>query len=281
MARPVTPGETRGQNGSAKPAGGRAGFTRIRVGAVEVMAVSEAELLDHVAAEWRRGRGGAIVTANVDIVRAATRDPDLAGLVARSEMVVADGMPVVWAAGLAGAALPCRITGASLVHSLAGRAARENRSVYLLGGEPGVPEAAARVLAGRCPGLRVAGTCSPPFGFDSSPEGVREVVAEVVAAAPDLVLAGLGFPKQERIIAALRAELPDAWYLGCGAGIPMAAGRFRRAPGPVQRVGAEWLYRLALEPRRLARRYLRDDAPFAVALLAGALRTRLTSRHRA
>ncbi|MER5622847.1 WecB/TagA/CpsF family glycosyltransferase [Streptosporangium sp. NPDC002544] len=273
---------TRGQNGSAKPTGGgRAGFTRVRVGAVEVMAVSEAELLDHVAAEWRRGRGGAIVTANVDIVRAATRDPGLADLVARSEIVVADGMPVVWAAGLAGPALPCRITGASLVHSLAGRAARENRSVYLLGGEPGVPEAAARVLAGRCPGLRVAGTCSPPFGFDSSPEGVREVVAEVVAAAPDLVLAGLGFPKQERIIAALRTELPDAWYLGCGAGIPMAAGRFRRAPGPVQRVGAEWLYRLALEPRRLARRYLRDDAPFAVALLIGALRTRLTSRHRA
>ncbi|GAA0849388.1 hypothetical protein GCM10009525_72210 [Streptosporangium amethystogenes subsp. fukuiense] len=278
---PVTPEETRGQNGSAKPKGvGGAGFTRIRVGAVEVMAVSEAELLDHVAAEWRRGRGGAIVTANVDIVRAATRDPDLADLVARSEIVVADGMPVVWAAGLAGPALPCRVTGAALVHSLAGRAARENRSVYLLGGEPGVPEAAARALAGRCPGLRVAGTCSPPFGFDSSPEGVREVVAGVVAAAPDLVLAGLGFPRQERVIAALRAELPGAWYLGCGAGIPMAAGRFRRAPGPVQRVGAEWLYRLALEPRRLARRYLRDDAPFAVALLAGALRTRLTSRHR-
>ncbi|WP_440068080.1 WecB/TagA/CpsF family glycosyltransferase [Streptosporangium sp. OZ121] len=257
-----------------------AGFARVRVGAVEVMAVSEAELLDHVAAEWRRGRGGAIVTANVDIVRAATRDPALADLVTRSEIVVADGMPVVWASRLAGPAVPCRITGAALVHSLTGRAARENRSVYLLGGEPGVPEDAARVLAGRCPGLRVAGTCSPPFGFESTPDGMREVVEGVAATAPDLVLVGLGFPKQERVIEALREELPDAWYLGCGAGIPMAAGRFSRAPGPVQRVGAEWLYRLALEPRRLARRYLRDDAPFAVALLAGALRTRLTSRRR-
>lgn len=244
------------------------------------MAVGEAELLDHVTAEWRRGRGGAIVTANVDIVRAATRDPALADLVTRSEIVVADGMPVVWASRLAGAAVPCRITGASLVHSLTMRAAGENRSVYLLGGEPGVPEDAARVLAGRCPGLRVAGTCSPPFGFERTPDGMREVVEGVVAAAPGLVLVGLGFPKQERVIEALRAELPDAWYLGCGAGIPMAAGRFSRAPGPVQRVGAEWLYRLALEPRRLARRYLRDDAPFAVALLAGALRVRLTSRRR-
>ncbi|GAA2867106.1 hypothetical protein GCM10010517_26630 [Streptosporangium fragile] len=257
---------------------GAAGFARVRVGAVEIMAISEAELLDHVSREWDLGRGGAIVTANVDIVRAATRDPALARLVARSEIVVADGMPVVWAARLAGLPLPGRVTGASLVHTMAERAAGENRSVYLLGGEPGVPEAAARVLAGRFPGLRVAGACSPPFGFDATPEGMREVVAEVAVAAPDLVLAGLGFPKQERTIRALRVALPRAWHLGCGAGIPMAAGRFSRAPEPVQRVGAEWLYRLALEPRRLARRYLRDDAPFAVAMLAGALRGRLASR---
>ncbi|MFI6506289.1 WecB/TagA/CpsF family glycosyltransferase [Streptosporangium sp. NPDC050855] len=244
------------------------------------MALTEAELLDRVADGWRSGRGGAIVTANVDIVRAATRDPALAALVGRSEIVVADGMPVVWAARLAGLPLPGRVTGASLVHSLTGRAARENRSVYLLGGEPGVPEAAARALAARRPGLRVAGTCSPPFGFDGSPGAVREVVARVRAAEPDLVLVGLGFPRQERIIEALRAESPRAWYLGCGAGIPMAAGRFRRAPVPLQRMGAEWLYRLALEPRRLARRYLRDDAPFALTLLAAALRDRLTSRSR-
>ncbi|MEU4830709.1 WecB/TagA/CpsF family glycosyltransferase [Streptosporangium sp. NPDC023615] len=244
------------------------------------MAIGEAELLDRVATGWRRGRGGAIVTANVDIVRAATRTPALAALVARSEIVVADGMPVVWAARIAGLALPGRVTGASLVHSLAGRAALENRSIYLLGGEPGVPEAAARVLTGSHPGLRVAGTCSPPFGFDRTPRGLREVVARVSATEPDLVMVGLGFPKQERVIEALRAEWPHAWYLGCGAGIPMAAGRFRRAPVAFQRMGAEWLYRLALEPRRLARRYLRDDAPFALALLAGALRDRLTSRSR-
>ncbi|MGC5009316.1 WecB/TagA/CpsF family glycosyltransferase [Streptosporangium sp. DT93] len=257
-----------------------AGRARVRVGAVEVMALSEADLLDRVAAGWRRGEGGAIVTANVDIVRAATRTPALAALVARSEIVVADGMPVVWAARIAGLTLPGRVTGASLVHSLAGRAALENRSIYLLGGEPGVPEDAARVLTERHPGLRVAGTCSPSFGFDRTPRGLREVVVRVSAEKPDLVMVGLGFPKQERVIEALRAEWPHAWYLGCGAGIPMAAGRFRRAPVAFQRMGAEWLYRLALEPRRLARRYLRDDAPFALTLLAGALRDRLTSRSR-
>lgn len=248
---------------------------RVRVGAVDVWAVSEAGVAAHVAEAWRRSAGGAIVTANVDIVRAATRRPELAALVAESEMVVADGMPVVWAGRLAGVRVPERVTGASLVFTLAGVAAREDRSVYLLGGEPGVPEKAADALSAKYPGLRIAGTDSPPFGFDTSADATAAAVAKVVAAEPDLVLVGLGFPKQERLIRLLKAELPRAWFLGCGAGIPMAAGEFRRAPGVVQDLGAEWLHRLALEPRRLAKRYLRDDLPFAFRLLGGALRTRL------
>ncbi|GAA3197521.1 WecB/TagA/CpsF family glycosyltransferase [Nonomuraea roseoviolacea] len=246
----------------------------MRVGAVHVMALTEAAVAEHVARAWAAGRGGAIVTANVDIVRAATRDPSLAELVAGSELVVADGMPVVWAGRLAGTAVPERVTGSSLVHTLSARAARAGRSVYLLGGDPGVPEAAAEALAARSPALRIAGALSPPYGFDTDPVAYREVIGQVVAARPGLVLVGLGFPKQERLIRDLRPDLPAAWFLGCGAGIPMAAGQFSRAPRALQRAGGEWLHRLALEPRRLARRYLRDDAPFALALLAGALLSR-------
>ncbi|MCK2214724.1 WecB/TagA/CpsF family glycosyltransferase [Actinomadura sp. ATCC 31491] len=253
---------------------------RVRVGAVHVMALTETGVADHVSREWAAGRGGAIVTANVDIVRAATRDPALAALVARSELVVADGMPVVWAGRLAGTPIPERVTGASLVHTLSERAARDGRSVYLLGGDEGVPEAAAAVLLERCPGLRIAGTHAPPYGFDADPATRREAVERARAAAPGLVLVGLGFPKQERLILELRAALPAAWFLGCGAGIPMAAGQFRRAPEVLQRTGGEWLHRLALEPRRLVRRYLLHDAPFAVRLLAGALRARLLGRVR-
>lgn len=248
---------------------------RVRVGVVDVWAVREPDVVAHVVEGWRHGEGGAIVTANVDIVRAATRDPALGALVAESEVVVADGMPVVWAGRLAGVPVPERVTGASLVFTLCEAAAREGRSVYLLGGNPGIPEKAAGVLCERYPGLRVAGTDSPPFGFHADPVLAAEAVAKVVEAKPDLVLVGLGFPKQERVIRMLRAELPQAWYLGCGAGIPMAAGEFKRASGVVQKMGAEWVHRLALEPRRLAKRYLRDDLPFAVRLLAAAVKTRL------
>jgi N-acetylglucosaminyldiphosphoundecaprenol N-acetyl-beta-D-mannosaminyltransferase len=120
------------------------------------------------------------------------------------------------------------------------------------------------------------GTDSPPFGFERTEAGMAEVVDKVTAAAPDLVFVGLGFPKQERVISRLREVMPATWYLGCGAGIPMAAGEFSRAPAAMQKAGAEWLHRLALEPKRLARRYLLEDAPFAVRLLGQAAIFRLS-----
>lgn len=249
---------------------------RLEIGGVGLCALTERDVVARVREQWRTGQGGSIVTANVDIVRAASRDADLAELIAGASLVVADGMPLVWAARLMGRRLPERVTGSSLVFSLAEAAAVDGRSIFLLGGDPGVPEATARVLRSRYPGLRVAGTCAPPIGFDATEDGMDQIVRVVTAAAPDLVLVGLGFPKQERTIQRLRGALPEAWYLGCGAGIPMAAGQFRRAPVLMQRLGMEWLHRLALEPRRLASRYLRDDLPFALTMLAAALRTRLT-----
>jgi N-acetylglucosaminyldiphosphoundecaprenol N-acetyl-beta-D-mannosaminyltransferase len=142
--------------------------------------------------------------------------------------------------------------------------------VFLLGGAEGVPELAAEKLQVSSPGLRVTGAYSPPFGFDETEDGIQRAVETVAAADPDLVFVGLGFPRQERLIEMLREAHPTAWYLACGAAIPIAAGIFRRASPLARRVGLEWAHRLALEPRRLASRYLRDDLPFAVKLLAAA-----------
>src|SRR4051812_8053909 len=264
-----------------RPRGGTTMLNRIPsvpVGAVSIMSMTEADVTEHVARSWRRGQGGSIVTVNVDILRAATRNDDLAALVADAEIVVADGMPVVWAASLAGMPVPERVAGSSLVWTLAEIAAREGRSVYLLGGDPGVPEAAARALVEQFPTLRIAGTDSPPYGFDKDQWQLAAVVARVRRAAPDLVFVGLGFPKQEHLLTRLRAVLPRAWMLGCGAGIAMAAGQFRRAPVALQRMGAEWVHRLLLEPRRLARRYLLNDLPFALGLLAQAWTGRFSPR---
>ncbi len=149
------------------------------------------------------------------------------------------------------------------------------RSVYLLGGEPGTAQLAEEVLRERFEDLKLAGHLSPPFGFDTREDEYDAMCDEVVDAAPDLVFVGLGFPKQERVIARLRPRLPQTWFMGCGAAIGFVAGVHSRAPGWMQASGLEWVHRLALEPRRLMRRYLVDDAPFAARLLAGSVRERL------
>src|SRR5262249_20923584 len=145
------------------------------------------------------------------------------------------------------------------------------RSVYLLGGAPGVPEQARVALCNRYPGLTVAGVEAPALGFDFTPAGIHAVCARVVSAAPGLLYLGLGFPKQERVIAQVAPALPSAWFVGCGAAIPFAAGALRRAPRWMQQAGLEWVFRLVSEPRRLARRYLIDDLPFAGRLLTSCL----------
>ncbi|CAM3451394.1 WecB/TagA/CpsF family glycosyltransferase [Kibdelosporangium persicum] len=238
-----------------------------------VDALTEAEVVHQVRETWQDG--GWILTANVDIVRAISRDRTLVELASTATLTVADGMPLVWAGRIAGEEIPERVTGSSLVHTLSRAAALDGRSVFLLGGAPGVAERAAAVLQANSPGLKIAGIAAPPVGFDEDKDSLQSVIDSVVLAQPNLVLIGMGFPKQEKLIQRLRAIMPNAWYVGCGAGIPMASGDAKRAPEPLQRMGLEWLHRLVMEPRRLARRYLRDDLPFALTLLAGAAVRRL------
>nr|CEL12742.1 N-acetylmannosaminyltransferase [Kibdelosporangium sp. MJ126-NF4] len=233
-----------------------------------VDAMTEAEVVHRVRDTWQDG--GWILTANVDIVRAISRDRSLVELASTATLTVADGMPLVWAGRIAGKDIPERVTGSSLVHTLSRAAAMDGRSVYLLGGAPGAAERAAAALREQSPGLKIAGVAAPPVGFEKCEQTLQSVIDDVVQTQPSLVLIGMGFPKQEKLIQRLRAVMPNAWYVGCGAGIPMASGDARRAPVTLQKLGLEWAHRLAMEPRRLARRYLRDDLPFALMLLAGA-----------
>ena len=249
-----------------------------KVGDIWFDKLTTADVIKVVCEGWSAARGGSIITVNIDIARAISKNSELGRLVAAGSLVIADGMPLVWAARAAGTPLPERVAGSSLVFSLSEAAAAADRSVFLLGGAEGVPDKAAMVLQRHWPNLRIAGTYSPPFGFDETDTGIQRTVTAVAATAPDLVLVGLGFPRQERLIEQLREAHPTAWYLPCGGGITMAAGVFRRASPLVQQLGLEWAHRLALEPRRLVRRYLRDDLPFALGLLARALMRRFIPR---
>ncbi|WP_214110742.1 WecB/TagA/CpsF family glycosyltransferase [Acrocarpospora catenulata] len=240
---------------------------RVAVAGIELDRLTEIEVVDRVIGALRRGRGGHLVTPNVDICRSCARDERLRALVLRAELAVADGMPLVWAARLLGRPVPARITGADLIWSLSEAAAFYRVPVYLLGGAPGVADQAAIALCDRYPGLIIAGVDAPPYGFEHDHEQFEQVRKALVDAAPLLVFVGLGFPKQDLVIERLRDDLPGAWFVGCGSAIAFAAGSVQRAPAWMRDLGLEWLFRLATEPARLARRYLVDDLPYALGLL--------------
>jgi len=201
--------------------------------------------------------------------------PQLWESIRRADLLLADGMPIVWASKILGCALPERVAGSSLISSLSEGAAREGRSVYLLGGDPGTAEAAAGELVRRHPALRIAGTDCPPVGFEKDASNVARIAGQVGDARPDIVFVGLGCPKQERLIEQIRSAAPTAWYLGVGISFSYVCGAIRRPPTWMRKSGLEWVFRLAQEPKRLARRYIRNDIPFALRLGALLARTRI------
>lgn len=237
-----------------------------------------AGLLEHVFARLARGEGGWLITANLDFLRRYARDPASRRLYDRADVSVADGMPLVWAARAQGDRLPGRIAGSDLVLPLAERAAREQKRLYLLGGEPAANARAVEILRERWPALVVAGHSSPRVDSPPTEDQLATLRDEMVRTSPDLLLVGLGSPKQEQVIDALRATLPRAWMVGVGVSFSFVSGDVRRAPLWMQRLGLEWLSRMLQEPRRLVRRYLVDDLPFFFELMTRSLWRRVTRR---
>ena len=237
--------------------------------------LTQAETVARVAAALEDGRGGWIVTPNLDQLRLAEAEPALRELISGADLAVADGMPLVWASRVMGDPLPERVAGSSLIWDLCAAAAAKGRTVLLLGGAGAAGARAATVISARYPGLGGCRHLPLQMGFRPEEPGLVEPVREAVAASgADLVFVGLGFPKQEHLITALRPALPEAWFAGIGISLSFIAGDVRRAPEWVQTLGLEWVHRLAQEPRRLARRYLVHGLPFALRLFRHALRRR-------
>ena len=211
--------------------------------------------------------GGWVVNPNVDVLRQVADSPELATLVGDATLALADGVPLIWASRIKGEPLPERVAGSTLIHGLCAEAAHRDRSVYLLGGGPGIAERAADRLQVANPRLRIAGCHCPPFGFEDRENDVAAIEIALLNGRPDIVFVALGFPKQERLIVRLRRLLPDAWFIATGATLSFVAGETPRAPTWLQRAGLEWLFRLCHEPRRLFRRYVVLDTPFAVHML--------------
>jgi N-acetylglucosaminyldiphosphoundecaprenol N-acetyl-beta-D-mannosaminyltransferase len=229
------------------------------------------------AVAWARQRilarqPGYIATVNMDFVMQAWRDPELQRILLEADLVVADGIPIVWLSGLLGPRLPARVTGSDMVPLLAEMARDNGFSLFHLGGAPGVAEKAAEVLCRRFPGLRLAGCYAPPWS-DFLDMNHAEILGRLETAKPDLLLVAFGAPKQEKWVNMHLRNWQVPLAIGVGGTLDFLAGRQKRAPRIVQRLALEWVWRMCSDPRRLARRY-RQNLGFYLRSLGNLLRIR-------
>ena len=241
-------------------------------GEIWVDAITRAQAFDILRHLVSHG-GGAVYTPNVDHVVLAERNAGLRSAYARASLCLADGAPIVWTAPLLGCTIPEKLSGSDLAIPLARLASEMGWRVYLLGGAPGVAAAAAKRFREEC-GTLIVGVDDAIVRLDADPAAGRAIVDRITAARPHLVFVALGAPKQELWIDRHLDEIRPAVAIGVGASLDFVAGYVRRAPTWVSRIGAEWVFRLVQEPRRLWRRYLIQDPQFIVILLRSMRRPR-------
>jgi N-acetylglucosaminyldiphosphoundecaprenol N-acetyl-beta-D-mannosaminyltransferase len=219
--------------------------------------VTTPETLAIIAGMIASGQPHCAATANVDFIVQALEDVELRRILFDMHLVLADGMPIVWASRFLGNPLPERVTGSGLIPLLLAEAERRGWRVFFLGGtEQSVAQAAEKTRA-KHPQLQLVGAYSPPFNRLLEMEH-EDILRRIHDARPDILLVAFGCPKQEKWINMHYRGAGVPFSVGVGATIDFLAGTQRRAPRWMQQTGAEWIFRMVQEPRRLVKRYGKD-----------------------
>ena len=246
--------------------------TRSDVLGVRVDVVSWEEAVDRIMG-WAKCRESKYVCAcNVHMIITAKTDLRLAGAIESSDLATPDGMPIAWNLRLTGFRNQERINGPDLMLRSCLRAARDGVPIFLFGSTESTLTALCANLLGLCSGLRIAGTYAPPFREFADSEDL-EIIKRINQSGAGIVFVGLGCPKQELWMERHRGSI-NAVLLGVGAAFDYHAGTLKRAPPWMRGVGMEWLFRLAIEPRRLWRRYLVTNTLFIAAMTSRLIRAK-------
>ncbi|MEO5713824.1 MAG: WecB/TagA/CpsF family glycosyltransferase [Luteolibacter sp.] len=219
-------------------------------------------ILEHAA---RGDKTYAVEAANTHVAALARADESFGGAMRRFDLICPDGMPLVWAVNSqlpADEKLTDRVYGPTLMlETLKATDGKPRFSHFLLGGKQGTLDKLTAVFSERFPNARIAASHSPPFGEWPDDE-FETICGKIRGSGANLIWVGLGCPKQEHWIAENKDRLPPGVYFGIGAAFAFHAGEVRQAPASVQRLGCEWAYRLAMEPRRLFKRYFTYNSLF-------------------
>lgn len=200
-----------------------------------------------------------VVTPNVDHIVRLEKDEELQKVYKNASLILTDGKPLIWISKWYKTPIKEKISGSDLFPRVCQLAANKNYTMYLLGAAEGAADTAARNLMKKYPGLNIVGTYSPPFGFEKNEQEMNKIKTQIQDVHPDILIVGLGCPKQEKFMYYHCKELGVPISFGLGASIDFEAGNIKRAPKWMSNHGLEWLYRFSKEPKRLFKRYFVDD----------------------
>jgi len=240
---------------------------RVNVLGVGISVLNLNSALDAIAAAVRERRKGYICVTGVHGVMEAQADENFKTILNRAFLCTPDGMPMVWAGKLAGHKEMRRVYGPDLMLDVCAWSEPSGAKHFFYGGADGVAELLAQKLKEKFPKLQTVGTFTPPFRALDEIE-MNNLQVQIRAAQPDILWVGLSTPKQEKFMAEFLPKLDVTLMVGVGAAFDFHSGRVKQAPRWMQRSGLEWFYRLCSEPRRLAKRYFRNNPLFVVKFFA-------------
>ena len=214
------------------------------------------QAIEHLVQE---NKSAYVVTPNVDHIVQLETNKELQDVYANASLILTDGKPLLWIAKWYGTPIKEKISGSDLFPLLCEMAARKGYKMFFLGAAEGVAAKAAENLTKRYSWLQVVGTYSPPFGFEKDMEEMEKIKSMIKDAKPEILIVGLGCPKQEKFMYHHCKDLGVPVSLGLGASFDFEAGNIKRAPRWMADHGLEWLFRITQDPKRMAKRYLVDD----------------------
>jgi N-acetylglucosaminyldiphosphoundecaprenol N-acetyl-beta-D-mannosaminyltransferase len=241
-------------------------YPRVNILGVHVSAVNMNQALAAVDFWIEHRQSQYVCVTPAHVVMDGYWNPEVRVWINRAGMATPDGMGIVWLLKAKGHRTVSRVYGPDLMPATCQHGLADHRRHYFYGGEPGVADALAARLSGRFPGLRVAGTFSPPFRMLTAEEDAS-AIRRINESEPDILWIGIGSPHQEQWMAEHLGKVKVPVMIGVGAAFDFLSGRKRHAPLWVQRSGLEWLFRLGSEPRRLWRRYAQYPLFFGLVLL--------------
>jgi N-acetylglucosaminyldiphosphoundecaprenol N-acetyl-beta-D-mannosaminyltransferase len=239
---------------------------RVNVLGVGISVLSLDLAVKEVLSAASSGKRGYICVTGVHGVSEAQADSQFKSILNESFLTTPDGMPMVWMGRIRGHSGMTRVYGPDLMLEVFRGSASKGLTHYFYGSAPGVAAELKDRMERQFPGAKVVGTMSPPFRALATDE--EEALArEVASLSPDIFWVGLSTPKQERFMAEHWRKLAATLFIGVGAAFDFHTGRVRQAPRWMQGLGLEWLFRLGCEPRRLWKRYLKNNPLFVIRAL--------------